>query len=439
MIQKIKDENVSLAFQVSSLVKEREHIKLEYKKMYDSIKKTQAKIKLQTNSLQQKLNDQNSKNNKLRAQLKGKFSESQTNQHGTSVNTKLSNPPTSRTKLYSVTPLPKSKVIPKVVKKNDFSKSVNSYLNTKKIIQNYTKVLARGLLKIETEPINVYFKNNRAAHRDYLKVTKEYVATLQELLDQARELKPLDKHIGRVSSTNASESKPKSNTKNDRIPQPSSKSKKNKVDAYHKKFKYSANKNNHVSDCNANVKNVSLSKNSDTICLSCNECLFSANHDACVVKYLKKMQKHKVAKSAKQKLKIVVVVQIGRRWFGMVQFRNDHFVAIMGYRDLQMWNILIPHVYYVEGLGHNLFSVGQFCDSDLEVAFRKHTCFVRNLEGVDLQSGSHDSNIYTISMANMMKSSLICLLFKASKASRQILVIATLTLLLKLRYHQSAC
>ncbi|GJT58253.1 hypothetical protein Tco_0993307 [Tanacetum coccineum] len=51
-------------------------------------------------------------------------------------------------------------------------------------------------------------------------------------------------------------------------------------------------------------------------------------------------------------------------------------------------NITILRVYYVEGLGHNLFSIGQFCDSDLEVAFRKHTCFVRNLEGDDLLSGS---------------------------------------------------
>ncbi|GKB97265.1 hypothetical protein Tco_0983402 [Tanacetum coccineum] len=109
--------------------------------------------------------------------------------------------------------------------------------------------------------------------------------------------------IGRVSSTNASSSKPKKNTKNDRIPQPSSRCKKNKVEAYHRKSKSSANKNNHVSDCNRNVKNVALSKNSDTICLSCNECLFSANHDACVVQYLKKMQKRKVAKFAKQKVK----------------------------------------------------------------------------------------------------------------------------------------
>ncbi|GJT08703.1 retrovirus-related pol polyprotein from transposon TNT 1-94 [Tanacetum coccineum] len=72
-------------------------------------------------------------------------------------------------------------------------------------------------------------------------------------------------------------------------------------------------------------------------------------------------------------------------------------------------------VYYVEGLGHNLFSVGQFCDSDLEVAFRKHTCFVCNLEGVDLLTGSRGTNLYTLSIGDMMKSSPIYLLSKASK------------------------
>ncbi|GJZ61365.1 integrase, catalytic region, zinc finger, CCHC-type containing protein, partial [Tanacetum coccineum] len=42
------------------------------------------------------------------------------------------------------------------------------------------------------------------------------------------------------------------------------------------------------------------------------------------------------------------------------------------------------------GLGHNLFSVGQFCDDDLEVAFRSKTCYVRNLEGDDLLIGDHE-------------------------------------------------
>nr|GEY18067.1 retrovirus-related Pol polyprotein from transposon TNT 1-94 [Tanacetum cinerariifolium] len=66
-------------------------------------------------------------------------------------------------------------------------------------------------------------------------------------------------------------------------------------------------------------------------------------------------------------------------------------------------------VYFVDGLGNNLFSVGQFCDSDLKVAFRQHTCFIRYLEGVDLLSGSQGNNLYTMSLGDMMKSSLICL------------------------------
>ncbi|GKG41086.1 hypothetical protein Tco_0470298, partial [Tanacetum coccineum] len=69
---------------------------------------------------------------------------------------------------------------------------------------------------------------------------------------------------------------------------------------------------------------------------------------------------------------------------GTVRFKNDRFAAITGYGDYVKGNLTICHVYYVEGLGHNLFLVGQFCDKDLEVAFRSNTCYVRNLEGDDL-------------------------------------------------------
>nr|GEU44525.1 hypothetical protein [Tanacetum cinerariifolium] len=88
---------------------------------------------------------------------------------------------------------------------------------------------------------------------------------------------------------------------------------------------------------------------------------------------------------------------------------------IMGYGDYQIGNVTISRVYYVEGLGHNLFSVGQFCDSDLEVAFRQHTCFIRNLDGVDLLTSSRGNNLYTLSLQDMMASSPICLLSKATK------------------------
>ncbi|GJU65877.1 retrovirus-related pol polyprotein from transposon TNT 1-94 [Tanacetum coccineum] len=103
------------------------------------------------------------------------------------------------------------------------------------------------------------------------------------------------------------------------------------------------------------------------------------------------------------------------KFLGTVKFGNDQVAKIMGYGDYQIGNVTISRVYYVEGLGHNLFSVGQFCDSNLEVAFRQHTCFIRNLEGVDLLTGSRGDNLYTLSLGNMMASSPICLLSKASK------------------------
>nr|GEX07625.1 retrovirus-related Pol polyprotein from transposon TNT 1-94 [Tanacetum cinerariifolium] len=72
------------------------------------------------------------------------------------------------------------------------------------------------------------------------------------------------------------------------------------------------------------------------------------------------------------------------KFLGTVRFSNDQFAPILRYGDLVQENITINRVYYVEGLNHNLFSVGQFCDVDLEVAFRKSTCFVRDIQGNDL-------------------------------------------------------
>ncbi|GJY45311.1 integrase, catalytic region, zinc finger, CCHC-type containing protein [Tanacetum coccineum] len=69
---------------------------------------------------------------------------------------------------------------------------------------------------------------------------------------------------------------------------------------------------------------------------------------------------------------------------------------------------------YVAGPGHNLFGVGQFCDGDLEVAFRSNTCYVRNLEGDDLLTGACEYNLYTISILDMAASSPVCLLSKAT-------------------------
>nr|GEZ60068.1 integrase, catalytic region, zinc finger, CCHC-type, peptidase aspartic, catalytic [Tanacetum cinerariifolium] len=54
------------------------------------------------------------------------------------------------------------------------------------------------------------------------------------------------------------------------------------------------------------------------------------------------------------------------KFMGIVHFGSDQFAPILGYGDLVQGNITINRVYYIEGLNHNLFSVGQFCDADLE-------------------------------------------------------------------------
>nr|GEV04944.1 copia protein [Tanacetum cinerariifolium] len=76
-------------------------------------------------------------------------------------------------------------------------------------------------------------------------------------------------------------------------------------------------------------------------------------------------------------------------------------------------------VYFVEGLCHNLFSVGQFCDADLEVAFRRNTCFIRDLDGVDLLKGNRFKNLHTINLYDIASASPICLMARATPTKKK--------------------
>ncbi|GJY00202.1 retrovirus-related pol polyprotein from transposon TNT 1-94 [Tanacetum coccineum] len=102
------------------------------------------------------------------------------------------------------------------------------------------------------------------------------------------------------------------------------------------------------------------------------------------------------------------------KYLGTVHFTNDQFAPILGYRDLVQGNITINRVYYVEGLNHNLFSVGQFCDADLEVAFRKSTCFVRDLQGNDLLTSNSWNQISNKIPSETTSSTPIYFMAKAS-------------------------
>nr|GFA19797.1 Gag-Pol polyprotein [Tanacetum cinerariifolium] len=120
----------------------------------------------------------------------------------------------------------------------------------------------------------------------------------------------------------------------------------------------------------------------------------------------------RVPSASKRNLKLLI--NFVWKFMGTVRFENDHVAAILGFGDLQWGNILITRVYFVEGLGHNLFSVGQFYDSDLEVAFRRNAYFVKNLERVDLLKRDRSTNLYTINLHEMASASPICLMAHAS-------------------------
>nr|GFA00002.1 retrovirus-related Pol polyprotein from transposon TNT 1-94 [Tanacetum cinerariifolium] len=181
---------------------------------------------------------------------------------------------------------------------------------------------------------------------------------------------------------------------------------------------------------------------SEVVCPMCKKYLVTANHDGYVLNSMNDMNyrgsKEGLALPTPRKPSIshrnllsngfqiqllflagcpnffMLLVNFVWNFLGTVRFENDHVAAIMGFGDLQWGNILITRVYFIEGLGHNLFSVGQFCDSDLEVAFRRNACFVRNLEGVDLLKRDRSTNLYTINLHEMASASPICLMARAS-------------------------
>nr|GEW33469.1 integrase, catalytic region, zinc finger, CCHC-type, peptidase aspartic, catalytic [Tanacetum cinerariifolium] len=163
---------------------------------------------------------------------------------------------------------------------------------------------------------------------------------------------------------------PQGNTKNDRIQRTPSKAKKNKIEDHPRKVRPSLNKKKSVVDMKAisSVTNSKLNVNADLKC---------ATYSGC--------SKHMIGDRSQ-------LINFVHKFLGTVKFRNDHVAKIMGYGDYKIGNVTISRVYFVEGLGHNLFSVGQFCDSNLEVAFRQHTCFIQNLDGVDLLTGSQGNN-----------------------------------------------
>ncbi|GJW65232.1 retrovirus-related pol polyprotein from transposon TNT 1-94 [Tanacetum coccineum] len=347
----------------------------------------------------------------------------------------------------------------------------------KSVTKDHVKptVLAPGKYVIDVELIPPGNRNNREVHLDYLRHLKESVETLRKIMEEAKVERPLDSnariHVGQLNAhqtnvhvplstgvnycTNASGSQPRSNTKKNKI-SPAKGVNKKKVEEHPRTNKSNLRTTNRV-DSSSSFKRTVINSNSDSVCQTFKQVwkpkqvrqvwkptgkvLTSVGHQwrptgriftlgkQCP---LTRLTTPKVVYAKQNEYQIVLwyldsvcikhmtrdrlrLRNFVKKFIGTDRFGNDHFGAIMGYEDYVICDSVISRVYYMEGLGHNLFSVGQFCDSNLEVAFRKHTCYVRDTDDVELIKGSCGSNLYTISVKDMMKSSPICLLSKASK------------------------
>ncbi|GJY20154.1 retrovirus-related pol polyprotein from transposon TNT 1-94 [Tanacetum coccineum] len=376
------------------------------------------------------------------------------------------------------------------------------------------KVLAPGMYAIDVEPILPHNRNNREVHLDYLKHLKESVETLRDIVEEARIEKPIDNTLENAcfytkrsqkfklllknhtilfkepydtsnnntqthveqqkvqktnmpvipsievnSSTEASESKPRSNTKNNMILPAKVTTTRIKVKQVWKateklfakvgyQWKPTGRKFTLGEQCpltrftKSKVVPLQQPKHVSSSEIVITERFSNTSHKP-LTRYKRKnkpessisngnpttIETQSIGDSAVQ---IVLwyldsgcskhmtgnhsqLRNFMKKFTGTVRFGNDHFGAIMGYGDYVIDDSVISRVYYVEGLGHNLFAVGQFCDTDLEVAFRKYSCYVRDVDGVELLKGCRGLNLYTIFVEDMMKSSPICLLSKASK------------------------
>ncbi|GJX94356.1 hypothetical protein Tco_0348942 [Tanacetum coccineum] len=388
-MEKLENENVSLEFKVQSLIKERENVKLEYQKLFDSIKKTQTQTQGEISELIEHVNQKTYAYAEVRAKnqdLLITISELKTKlknvKKGKSMNTKFDKTNVSN-KLLCVTPLNKNifqkkTVSPKTEEKHVLSKTVTLQTspNKQKAVGTNKNVIAPGMYKV----------NNTKKQETNINKAKSVLSStgLKAALS-----------VRRPSNRDSS-------FKNSVLSNTKKSSKKVEVSDRTNKKTDVASKNvvlnkNIVSD--VDVENALKAKN--VLCVPC------AKNVVQIIMWIvyKGCSKHMTGDRT-------LLKNFVEKFMDTVRFGNDYSAAITGYGDYVQGNITVCHVYYVEGLGHNLFSVGKFCDGDLEVAFRFKTCYVRNLEGDDWLTGACESNLYTMSIFDMAASSHVCLLSK---------------------------
>nr|GEX54259.1 integrase, catalytic region, zinc finger, CCHC-type, peptidase aspartic, catalytic [Tanacetum cinerariifolium] len=178
-----------------------------------------------------------------------------------------------------------------------------------------------------------------------------------------------------------------------------------------------SNKIKSVTACNDSLHSRILNVNA--VYATCGKCLVDSDHFACVTKMLNdvhaRTKKTNVVPISTRKPKghtnkSIATPHTKKVASKTITQKSKIYYRMMYEKTSKAWK----WVYYVEGLNHNLFSVGQFCDADLEVAFQKSTCFVRDLQGNDLLTDNRGSDLYTNSLQESTSLTPLCLMAKAS-------------------------
>nr|GEX39697.1 reverse transcriptase domain-containing protein [Tanacetum cinerariifolium] len=149
-------------------------------------------------------------------------------------------------------------------------------------------------------------------------------------------------------------------------------------------------------DVNSDLNGLSSIGNvySKVVFAMCKKCLISVNHDECLLNYVNDMNSH--GRMFDLNGKIIALSE-----------SESHSNCSKG--DNACTSNLVELT--IKRFPNATFSLaGQFYDSDLDVAFRRNACFVKNLEGVDLLKGDRSTNLYTINLHEMASALPICLM-----------------------------
>nr|GFC07869.1 hypothetical protein [Tanacetum cinerariifolium] len=277
-VEEIETLNLELDHKVTKLGAENEHLKQTYKQPYDSIKSSCVQSKEQCDDLTNKVNLKSAEVSDLNASL--------------------------QEKVLVITAL-----------KEQLNKLKGKAVLTEAVSLN---PIDPALLQVDVALLVPKLRKNRTAHTDYIRHTQEEAATLREIVERTKLVavtpKNKTKQIRRVSMVSSSSgSKSQDNTQKNRIRRTQKKAKKTKLEDHLRTVKSSFNKAS-VVDSKATssvIKSVS-NVNSALKCASCNGCLFSDNHDACVVAYINSVNASKKSKSVKTPVKRKVWKSTGK-------------------------------------------------------------------------------------------------------------------------------